>query len=143
MKRSVAFAVLALTAALTLARADEGAYVSLVGMARSAAHDRGPDAGDAPAHGRPEREARPAVAAPAVRTPRVWTRLYAALMPSWGRVPFLANADGFETASSTSAVRVPPVAAPVPPPDAEAVRAGERRGLAELLSAAVVPAEPR
>ncbi|MDE2142003.1 MAG: hypothetical protein KGJ84_06285 [Elusimicrobia bacterium] len=143
MKWIVPVAALLLTVAPTSARADEGAYVSLVGMARSAAHDRGPDAGDAPPRARSERGDRPAVAAPAVRTPRVWTRLYAALMPSWRRVPFLTAAAGFETASSTAAVRVPMVAAPVPPPDAEAVRAGERRGLAELLSAAIVPADPR
>ena len=46
-----------------------------------------------------------------------------------------AAAAAFEPAVSTAAVRAPaPLPALMPPPDSEAVMAGERRGMAELLS---------
>jgi hypothetical protein len=164
-----------LATAFALARADEGAYTSLVGMAQSAQQDQGPDAGaippgagktgpkdaggserpsaaagaaeapealkdavaDAPAPRGAAAKAAGAAGSPAfsfspVPGPRLWTRLYATLMPSWRRIPALKS--GFEPSVSTATARAP-LSFLVPPPDSEAVKAGERRGLAELLSA--------
>lgn len=174
------------------ARADEGAYGSLVGMADSAAHDSGPDDGDIPpdAAARSNRDAaRPAPrgaaapdaplasaspapsVAPAAPTPssapvdasslkdalaeppgpaarragpppRPWTRLYSTLMPSWRKVPALKS--GYDAPASTAPARA--AARPAAPasidPDSEAIKAGERRGLAELLSVSV-PVDPQ
>lgn len=148
------------------ARADEGAYRNLVGMAQAAATDRGPDADDAPDRAatgtealkdaltdvRPPRAAAPApsspaafsapaaggvpslVAVPAAPRPRLWTRLYSTLVPSWRRPS--RRSSSFDAAASTGAVRAPmtPLPALMPPPDSDAVAAGERRGLAELMS---------
>jgi hypothetical protein len=148
------------------ARADEGAYKNLVGMAQAAATDRGPDADDAPeraatgtealkdaltdvrapraAAGVPASpaafaaaKADPApifVSVPAAPKPRLWTRLYSTLVPSSRRPAF--RSSGFEAAASTWTVRAPmtPLPALMPPPDSDAVAAGERRGLAELMS---------
>lgn len=156
MKRTF-LAALTATAVFALARADDGAYLSLIGMARSAKTDRGPDAGAAPERrsaavqasktdgpGASGAEAddgaalRDAVAQPLVPKPRLWTRLYATLLPPWRRTPALQ--DAFEPAVSTSAARVRrPLPALMPPPDSESVKAGERRGLAELLSASAAP----
>jgi hypothetical protein len=155
-------AVLLAFGALAFARADEGAYKSLVGMARTAATDRGPDAEDAaerastgtdvlkdaladvpapraraaaPSRAAPKADAGAAAPAPPpAAVPRLWTRLYATLLPSWRHPYSLAGA--FEPASSTGPVRarMTPLPALMPPPASEAVAAGERRGLAELMS---------
>lgn len=157
MKRIPLAALLAL-GVFAFARADEGAFKNLVGMAQ-AATDRGPDADDAPPNASarmgalkdavadvpapraqasstaPNADAAPgAVAAPAAAKPRLWTRLYATLLPSWRRPLPLSSA--FEAAVSTGPVRarMAPRPALMPPPDSEAVTAGERRGLAELMS---------
>ena len=148
------------------ARADEGAYKNLVGMAQAAATDRGPDADDAPERAATGTEAlkdaltdirapRAAATSPALRAPfaaakadpgpslvavpvaskpRLWTRLYSTLVPSWRRPAF--RSSSFEAAASTGTVRAPmtPLPALMPPPDSDAVAAGERRGLAELMS---------
>jgi hypothetical protein len=153
----------------SFARADEGAYKNLVGMAQ-AAPDRGPEADDAPTDASPKMgtlkdavadvpsprarsDAAPfspfspfspfaagsaapkagAAASPAAAAPRLWTRLYATLLPSWRRPA--PRSSAFETAVSTGpAGGRTPLAALMPPPDSEAVSAGERRGLAELMS---------
>jgi hypothetical protein len=157
VKRIPLAALLAL-GSFAFARADDGAYKNLVGMARAAATDRGPDVDDAPERASSEPDAlkdavadvpapgsseapapKPAaapaaVAAPAAEKPRLWTRLYATLLPSWRRPPSLSTA--FDPAVSTGPVRarMTPLPALMPPPDSEAVSAGERRGLAELMS---------
>ena len=166
MKRTF-LAVLLACAAFAFARADEGAYDSLIGMAQSAKTDRGPDAGslpdraadgegktpascgkepkthELPASGAPIEAGaglKDAVAQPPAPKPRprLLTRLYATLRPSWRKTPSLASE--FEPAVSTAAVRLlPPLSALMPPPDSEAVKAGERRGLAELMSASSAP----
>ncbi|MFI5348328.1 MAG: hypothetical protein ACHQ2Z_02185 [Elusimicrobiota bacterium] len=158
-----------------LAGADEGAYKNLVGMAKAAETERGPDAGDAPERASTGTEALKdaladvpaprspsspktgaaagAAAAPVVTAgaevstpgpavvavpppakPRLWTRLYSTLLPSWRRPPSLQSA--FDPMVSTVSFRasMAPLPALMPPPDSEAVSAGERRGLAELLS---------
>ena len=159
MKRFSLAALLAL-GVLALARADEGAYQNLVVLARAAATDRGPDPdalaepkrgtdalkdplADAPLS--PASTAKPAAANPetpsavpvaaAPSRPLLWTRLYATLRPSWRRPAFPAVSS--EPAVSTVAVRTP-LPALMPPPDSEAVKAGERRGMAELLSTSAV-----
>ena len=146
------------------AGADEGAYKNLVGMAQAAATDRGPDADDtagrAPAAADELKDsladipapraasvpkpfaaavpaaapAAPVVAVPPSSKPRLWTRLYSTLLPSWRRPPSLQ--DAFAPRVSTSSFRspMPPLRALMPPPDSESVAAGERRGLAELMS---------
>ena len=152
MKRIALAALLAL-GGFAFARADEGAYKNLVGMAQ-AAPDRGPEADDAPpdASSRmgtlkdavadvPSPRARadaapfsPLAASPAAAAPRLWTRLYSTLLPSW-RLP-APFSSAFEPAVSTGPARTSstPLPALMPPPDSEAVAAGERRGLAELMS---------
>lgn len=161
MKRPLLAAALLVSFGLALsrARADEGAYGSLIGMAQSASEDRGPDAGEAPARDAQMKDAlkdvvarapapRRAAAAPAPaprddergvpaassQAPRLWTRLYATLLPTWRRAA--PSRSALEPAVSTAAVRAPL-------PDWDAVRAGERRGLAELLSASAAPADPQ
>lgn len=178
MKR-ISFAALALVLIhyTSYAGADEGAYKNLVGMAQSAATDRGPDPDDAPARAPagpeefkdavadvPSPRAAPAptaapggssssrsapvfseapvrapapAAAPAAPKPRFWTRLYSTLLPSWRRPPSLQSA--FDPVLSTAAVRATLPAA-MPSSGSEAVSAGERRGLSELMS---VPAPAR
>ncbi len=158
---------------MAFARAEDGAYKNLVGMAQAAATDKGPNPDDAPANPSRGTDALkdaiadvPAPAPPAAASrpdasgalrpaafrldpaasedappsrPRLWTRLSATLRPSPRRstVP----PGSFETAVSTGAVRAPaPLAALMPPPDSEAVKAGERRGLAELLSTSAAEA---
>lgn len=179
MKRVPLAVLLALTA-FAFARADDGAYKNLVGMARAASTDRGPDPGDVLARtgtdalkdaladvpspraaaARPAPPAGPAspaapgtapaaaaprpdaVSVPAARPPRLWTLLYSRLLPA--RRPSPAPANEFEAPVSTAAVRTPaaPLPALMPPPDSEAVEAGERRGMAELMSVAS-PTGPR
>jgi hypothetical protein len=158
VKRTFLAALLAF-AAFAFARADEGAYESLIGMAQAAKTDRGPDAGPAPdpasAGAKPRRAGavpaapvdveaglKDAVAQPPAPKPRLLTRLYATLMPSWRRVS--SPRDPSEPAVSTGTARVLlPMSALMPPPDSEAVKAGERRGMAELLSASAAPAACR
>ena len=148
------------------ARADEGAYGSLVGLAKTTAKNPAPEADEAePADGQTREALKDAVAqppAPRNRTraqapaeprtedgrvvapapspgPRVWTKLYSSLLPSWKHAPAIpALKSEFEPALSTAAVRAAP-AAPALAPEAE--KAGERRGLSELLSASVVPSD--
>ncbi|HEX4046520.1 MAG TPA: hypothetical protein VH309_01725 [Elusimicrobiota bacterium] len=160
MKRITMAALLAL-GAFAFARADEGAYKNLVGMARAAATDRGPDPDDAPPRAGttdalkdsltdvpspraaaaepqpPEGGSGPgAVAVPAASQPRVWTLLYSTLLPPRRSRASLQAA--FDPAVSTASFRAPqaPLPALFPPPVSEAVSAGERRGLAELMSTA-------
>ncbi len=175
MKTLCASAV-ALSCFLALARADEGAFHSLMGMARAAQTDRGPDAGPAPvdaekpaAHeAAPSGEnggeaalrdalhdaladlpAQKSVAAPrapapasAATAPRLWSRLYSTLIPSWRANPLLRPA--FAAPVSTAAVEgLRPLPALLPPPDSDAVKAGERRGLAEFLSSSAAPVGAR
>jgi hypothetical protein len=163
------------------ARADEGAYASLVGMARSASADLGPDAGPssdgpaarppaapapgeslkdavaqppspravsaaasrpggAPAAGpvktRAEDGVRPAASAPG---PRLWNRHYATLLPSWRPGP--APLSSFRAPASTAAFRGAPLPIELLPSNPDEVRAGESRGLAELLSSSAAPAD--
>ena len=136
MKRTLLAVPLAF-AAFAFARADEGAYRSLIGMAQSAKTDRGPDAGSMPERAADRAALKDAVAQPLAPKPRLWTRLYATLLPSWRRAPPPRSA--FETAVSTVTVRVSTFPAPVTPSGPESVEAGERRGLAELLSASAAP----
>jgi hypothetical protein len=166
VKRPLLAAALLLASFFALARADEGAYGSLLGMARSAEQDRGPDADDvsgpdarmrdalkdAVAQAPAPRDAARAKTAPSPRSdeersaafspeapPRIWTRLYSTLLPSWRRRPSLKSE--FEPAVSSAAALSPRPAAPAAVPDAAAVKAGERRGLAELLSASAAPSD--
>ncbi|MFI5345762.1 MAG: hypothetical protein ACHQ51_05250 [Elusimicrobiota bacterium] len=175
MKRIVPIAALLIASAFVSARADDAAYGSLVGMARSAARARTADAAEADAGGADDRmrealkdavaqtpaprapvraptapapdaeEGRAPVSVPAAAPARrMWTRLYSTLMPSWRRLPVLQ--DEFAPSASTATVRAAPpaaVAAPEPLPDSAAVKAGERRGLAELLSASAAPSDPQ
>jgi hypothetical protein len=176
--KTLACLAIALSSVLASARADEGAYHSLVGMARSAQTDRGPEDGAQPADA--AKAAAPDAAAPAkdpageaalrdalrdaladipaqkstatrrstepapapAPAPRLWTRLYSTLIPSWRQTPVLKSTYD-APASSAAAAGLRPLRALVPPPDSEAVKAGERRGLAELLSSSAVPADPR
>jgi hypothetical protein len=172
VNRIVPLAALLIAVGLASARADEGAYGSLMGMARSASQDRGPDAddGSAPARDDAMRDAlkdavaqtpaprdaararsvpaaeteqgRAPVSVPAAPAPRLWTRLYSTLIPSWRRTAsFKSEFDA--TSSSAAATAALPPALPAPLTDAAAVKAGERRGLAELMSTSVAPAEPQ
>ena len=105
MKRIPLAALLAL-GVCAFARADEGAYKNLVGMAQAAATDRGPDADDAPERAPAPNTADPApaaVLAPAVSKPRLWTRLYSTLLPAWRSPSSLRGA--FEPAVSTIPAR--------------------------------------
>ncbi|HXS99267.1 MAG TPA: hypothetical protein VN915_01180 [Elusimicrobiota bacterium] len=189
MKRIPLAALLAL-GAFALARADEGAYKTLAGMAQ-AAPNHGPEDDGAPpdpsmkmgtlrdavadvprpdaarraaspsspspeaAVAAPRPASAPAAAAiPAAPAARLWTKLYSTLLPSWR---LSAPRSSFEAEVSTgsaavlsapppasrsplSASRAPlsasraPLSALMPPPDSEAVSAGERRGMAELMS---------
>lgn len=173
MKRLLPAAA-ALASLLAVARADEGAYRSLVGMARAAEAERKPappeseEAARIPA--KPEeaaldgasaaraadaslkdalRDALSDVPAPARRTPepapaagpRPWTRLYSTLVPSWRKMPVLGAS--FEAPRSTAAASALRPLTTVVPLDSEAVKAGERRGLAELLSSPVAPADAK
>lgn len=76
------------------------------------------------------------VAAPPPAAPRIWTRLYATLLPSWR--PRGAVAASSAPALSTATFRAVP--APLPA-DKDGVLAGEVRGLAELVSASAAPAQ--
>jgi len=161
-----------------LARADEGAFKSLAGMAQ-AAPAAGPEADDAPTDAAPKMGAlrdavadipspraaassapspaaaapapssaakpapAPAAAAPAAAAsaPRLWTRLYSTLLPSWRPPQLLSSSFEAPLSTGSAAVRSMPPPAPrsplsalMPPPDSEAVTAGERRGMAELMS---------
>lgn len=168
-------AVLLVVAPAAFSRAEQDdAYGNLIGMADSAATDKGPDAGEIPAGApkteapaeqapkdapapaeaaegpkpepaptakpappvRPARKERadddgPLVAAPAAPAPRVWTRLFASLLPP------PAPVGSFEVAASTSA------APPVRPAAARAVTrasvAGSAQGLRELVATATAP----
>ncbi|MFI5363580.1 MAG: hypothetical protein ACHQ49_16560 [Elusimicrobiota bacterium] len=164
MKR-LPLAVMLALGVFVVARADEGAYKNLVGMAKAAQTDRGPDPNDVPdrastgtealkdaiadvpspgaAAAKASRAARDvvplpadagAVAAPAAARTPLWTRLYSTLLPAWRRAP--EPAAEFAAAPSTAAARSTPapLRALMPPPDSEAVTAGERRGLSELMS---------
>lgn len=175
MKRLLLAGLLALPLALsrTGARADQDdAYGSLVGMADSAASDRGPEAGavppDSPAMeeasfspapsaeapspegataraGKPAKPApapaarreaptkeddAPAVAVPAAAAPRVWTRVFASLLPPMNR------ASSFEVAASTAPRGARPEA---PRPSTPASAAGSAQGLIELVAVATAP----
>lgn len=165
MKRVIA-AVVVLASVIALARADEGAYRSLVGMAAAAATDKGPDPEavpqPAPVPAQPQlREAlkdavadRPATrptaprsradaprteAAPQASAPaRPWIRYFSALTPSRKAV----SRASFEAPASTAAASaLRPLPALTPPPESEAVKAGERRGMAELMSSALAPSD--
>jgi hypothetical protein len=166
VKRLIPAVLLLGALAFANARADDGAYGSLVGLAKTAVKNPAPEAeeGDAstaqmkealkdavaqPPEPRSQARAQPPaetrnddarVVTPAPsQGPRVWTRLYSSLIPSWRRAPAIPSLKSeFEPALSTAAVRAAP-AAPAPAPDA--VKAGERRGLSELLSASAVPAD--
>lgn len=175
MKRLLLAGLLVLPLALsrTGARADQDdAYVSLVGMAGSAASDRGPEAGAMPpdnpsigeassapapsvegpapvaAPARNEKPAKPApaarregpprdkeddapaVAVPAAAAPRVWTRVFASLLPPMRR------ASSFEVALSTSPRGARPEA---PRPSTPASDAGSAQGLLEFVAVATAP----
>ena len=90
-------------------------------------------AAPAPAAAAPK--AAPAPAAPAA-TPaaKLLTRLYSTLLPSWHRPVLLSSAFEAPLSTAPAAVRASPLPALMPPPDSEAVSAGERRGMAELMS---------
>jgi hypothetical protein len=175
MKRLLLAGLLALPIALsrTGARAEqEDAYGSLVGMADSAADDKGPQAGeigpdlaeersrsgppeaaktDSPAPavartpGKPaasssaaKREAAknddaPSVTVPTATAPRVWTRLFASLLPPMTRT------SAFEVSASTAARRVRPEPARLA---TAASAAGSAQGLLELVAAATAPTAP-
>ncbi|MBI5247813.1 MAG: hypothetical protein HY923_11610 [Elusimicrobia bacterium] len=146
----------------------ESALGSLVGMAASAAEDKGPDAGEtpkdeakpaqgsstAPAEEMPASEqararvesprpepARtpqpsrkdddgPSVAVPASQPPRIWTRLFASLLPP------LSRSAAFEVEASTEAPR----ALPAPTrPATPASAAGSAQGLREFVALATAP----
>jgi hypothetical protein len=171
--KRIPLAALIVFGALSFVRADDGAFKNLVGMAKAAETDRGPDAEDAPDRApaasiapdalrdavadvpvpraalAPQSDGAPmpaAAASPvqsgagAAPKARLWTRLYSTLLPSWRRPPSLRGE--FDPAVSTAAVRatVSPARVAPPSPDSEAVAAGERRGLSELMS---VPAAAR
>ncbi|OGS41926.1 MAG: hypothetical protein A2506_03025 [Elusimicrobia bacterium RIFOXYD12_FULL_66_9] len=145
MKRTaLAFLLLSCGA---LARAEESAYVSLVGMAETAANDRGPEAGEIPSDLPRRSEARPAsrqlkseqsllVFGASARPASVRTRLFASLTPST-RVPSLSS---FEVGVSTS-VRVQAASVPVTVwvEVSSAAHVGKIRGLAEYLAVAAAP----
>ncbi len=88
------FLILPFTLVRTYAHAErDDAYGSLVGMADSASRDRGPQAGEIPPAGVPARMKKAAKQAPApmagpAAAPRVWTRLFASLLPSRAHVSF-------------------------------------------------------
>jgi|GEM_PF-2479298 len=140
------------------AGAEEGAYLTLVSMGRAAATDRGPDPGapptDAARREAPTSSAPSAAAAtggayaPPAESPldadvvaaengapgrRRWLRAVAVLSPARRRASSFAAPD--VSSATARAFRAPPSA------DA-AVRAGARRGLAELLSVCAAPLEP-
>lgn len=141
MKRTVlAFLLLSSGAFL---RAEESAYQSLVGMARSAASDRGPDAGEIPpdvprrpaGRGPAERPAEEhAVSVPGARPPSAWTRLFSSLTPSW-KAPLLSSRCEV-SASTSAAVQAPPAMSVAV---SSAAESGELRGLAEYLAVAAAP----
>lgn len=174
---------LLLAALAASSRAEEDAYVALVGMALSASTDRGPEAGDlpkdsakggaareaapdegsstaeplkdavkspeepAPAAPAPasaavmkteeKRAAAPAVAVPADRAPRVWTRFFASLSPS---MPTLE--PKFEAPASTSAARVPLRPRPAPRQAPSAAKFGAAMGLTELVATSAAVSLP-
>ena len=74
-----------------------------------------------------------AVAVPVASTPRVWTRIFAALLPS------MAMPSSYEVAVSSAARRERP--APAYPATA-ASAAGSAQGLLELVAAATAPSAP-
>jgi len=178
MKRLLLAAILVVSFALIRARARaeaDDAYGSLIGMADTAAGDRGPQAGEiphdnpampkrraenpapyasgaaelesaplvavtasAPAAPKPRREAlkdddSPAVSVPPAAPPRVWTRLFASLLPSPAR-PAL-----FEVELSTAPRRV---RAKTSPHETAASTAGTAQGMRELVAAATAPTAP-
>jgi len=133
------------------AGAEDGAYLTLVSMGRAAATDRGPDPGapptDAARRSAPTSSAPSAYAAPAeppldadvvaaqngAPGRRRWLRAVAVLSPARRRASSFAAPD---VSSATAR------AFPAPPSADAAVRAGARRGLAELLSVCAAPLEP-
>lgn len=170
--KKLSFAALLVIGFFAFARADEGAFKSLAGMAQ-AASDPGPEADDAPTNAAPKMGAlkdsvadipapragaaapvsssalaapaspaaatnaapSPAAAAsPAASAPRLWTRLYSKLLPAWRRPVILSSSFEAPLSTGPAAARAVPLPALMPPPDSEAVSAGERRGLAELMS---------
>lgn len=146
------------------ARADEGALKSLAGMAQAspdagpeaddAPTDAAPKMGtlkdavadipspraaaaSAPFSAGPAAAAKSAPApamTPAAPTARLWTRLYSTLLPAWRRPVLLSSSFEAPLSTGPAAVRAAPLRALMPPPDSEAVTAGERRGMAELMS---------
>ena len=128
-----------------LVRAESGdAYGSLVGMADGASSDKGPDAGElpkdepakasVPAPARKEKgDEAAAVTVPAPQTPRIWTRLFASLLPPMRRVAV------FEVEASTAAPRARPA---TPRPATPASVAGTAQGLLEFVAATTAPASP-
>ncbi len=129
MKRLLLAAILVLSFALIRAgaRAEaDDAYGSLVGMADSATGDRGPQAGEIPPDNpampasaaiparapkktsaeSPKDEDAPAVSVPPAAPPRVWTRLFASLLPP------PARPASFEVALSTAPRRARAKTAP-------------------------------
>lgn len=175
MKRLLLAGLLILPFALARAEKDD-AYGSLVGMADSAASDKGPEADEIPSGTAPVEERRaaakpsgeeagaefgaaridkpaekasapasaskpaasktdddePLVSVPAA-SPRVWTRLFASLLPPMTRIA------AFEVAASTAPRR----AGRAPErPATEASVAGAAQGLLEIVSAATAPMAP-
>jgi len=76
----------------------------------------------------------PSVAVPAVPVPRIWTRMFASLVPSRARV-----SSDYEVAASTAARRARPEPAREATP---ASVAGSAQGLLELVAVATAPALP-
>lgn len=149
MKRLLLAGLLVLPFALARAQQSD-AYGSLVGLADSASSDKGPQAGEilpddgsarietpvkkAAAPGTKREAAKdgdaPSVSVPAAAAPRVWTRLFASLLPAMTRVP------SFEVAASTAARRGRPEPAR---PATAASAAGSAQGLLEFVAVATAP----
>lgn len=174
MKRLLLAGLLVLPLALSrtgVRAGQDDAYGSLVGMADSAAGDKGPQAGDIPPDNAPAEEPRvsgtpsgdapktqfgsarartpanktassrtkraaakdddmPSVVVPAVSAPRIWTKVFSALIPS------MTRPASYEVAASTSSRR----ARPEPPRAATAASAaGSAQGLLELVAVATAP----
>ncbi len=119
------------------------------GAAPDGENDLNPEAAPAPARSAPavstsaapapakEEAGRPAVLAQAGRAPRVWTSLFASLLP-----PLRPASDVplFEVAVSTAALRPRPL---VVRPVTTASQAGAAQGLLEVVAMATAPADPR
>ena len=78
-------------------------------------------------------EGSPPVAAPPAPVPRVWTKVFATLLPP------AARAASFEVSASTAPRRARPEAVRQPTPASEA---GSAQGLLELVAAATAPSSP-